>query len=308
MRPLLLHLDDALLGQTRLLRAGLEAGARVLDARSVGPALRLWGRPRALRTLDGWLHDHPASGPELVVTGSGDFHNVTPLLLARALRASPGPVTVVHFDNHPDWVRFDDGVHCGSWVAAAARLPEVARILTVGVCSDDIAPRKHKGAEVELVADGKLEVHPWRRPARDPAEEAAHVEIAGRRFEVVGADGGSAFLDALLDRVPTENVYVTLDKDVLRPEDAVTNWDQGGAPLAFVEAALARLGAARRLIGADLLGDWSRPVYAGPRLEGWVKRAEAWLDHPRAANDADGARSVNEPVNLRLLHAFRSAA
>ena len=304
MRPLFLHLDDALLGQTRLVRAGLEADGRVLDARGLGPALRLWARPRPLRVLDGWLHDNAASGPELVFTGSGDFHNVTPLLLARALRATPGPVTVVHFDNHPDWVRFDDGVHCGSWVAAAARLPSVARILTVGVCSDDIAPKKHRGAEVELVADGRLEVHPW----RDPAGLADHVEIAGRRFDAVGADGGSAFLDALVDRIPTDHVYVTLDKDVLRAEDAVTNWDQGSAPLAFVEAALRRLGARRRLIGADVLGDWSRPAYAGERLEGLVKRAEAFLDHPRAANDAAGAQAVNEPVNLRLLSAFRSAA
>lgn len=308
MRPLFLHLDDALLRQTRLLGAGLEAGARVLDARSVGPALRLWARPAALRTLDGWLHDDPASGPELVVTGSGDFHNVTPLLLARALRATPGPVTVVHLDNHPDWVKFGEGVHCGSWVAAAARLPSVARILTVGVCSHDIAAHKHRGAEIGLVAGGKLEVHPWRAPGRDPARDAGSVEIAGRRFDAVGADGGETFLQDLIDRIPTENVYVTLDKDVLSAEHAVTNWDQGSAPLAFVEAVLARIGGRRRLIGADLLGDWSRPVYAGPRLEGWVKRAEAFLDHPRVANDADDALAVNEPVNLRLLQAFRSAA
>ena len=304
MRPLFLHLDDALLAQTRLLRAGLELDARVLDARGVGPELRLWARPRPLRVLDGWLHDSPAAGPELVFTGSGDFHNVTPLLLARALRATPGPVTVVHFDNHPDWVRFADGVHCGSWVAAAARLPSVRRILTIGVCSADVAPGKHKGAEVQLVADGRLEIHPW----RDPAGRAGHVTIAGRRFDTVETQGEVAFLDGLLDRIPTENVYVTLDKDVLRAGQAVTNWDQGDAGLPFVEAALRRIGAARRIVGADVLGDWSRPAYAGERLEGWVKRAEAFLDHPRPINDADGARTVNEPVNLRLLVAFRSAA
>ena len=61
-------------------------------------------------------------------------------------------------------MKFDNGVHCGSWVGAAARLPGVAKVITLGVCSGDIRPAKHKDAEVALVAEGKLELYPWRGP------------------------------------------------------------------------------------------------------------------------------------------------
>ena len=43
MRPLLLHLDDALERQPRLIEAMASAGARVVDAKDVGPSVRLWG-------------------------------------------------------------------------------------------------------------------------------------------------------------------------------------------------------------------------------------------------------------------------
>jgi arginase family enzyme len=269
-----------------------------VDLRHLGPALRLWSRPRALERLRARVaSDLPASaGPTLVFSGSGDFHHITPTLLARACEAAGHPpVTLVHFDNHPDWVRFANGAHCGSWVGWAARLPDVARVLTVGVCSDDIRRPQGKGADLELLSEQRVELYAYRAPGG-----AETVAIAGREWPTIEAMGEGAFLDFLPTRIPTTDVYVTIDKDVLRAVDAGTNWDQGRTSLAFLKAMLTRIGAHHRVIGADVVGDWSPALYGGGLLAGLLKQGEALLDQPWAKPDA-AVRAMNELANLELL-------
>ena len=298
MRPVFLNLDDALAEQPALLG---QAGGRAIEVRDLGPALRLWSRPRALAALADRLREQPVGpGPELVFAGSGDFHHVTPLLIERAIeRAQAEPVTVVHFDNHPDWVRFAEGRHCGSWVGRAARLEGVARVITVGVCSRDIGRAKAHEGDLALIAEDRLDLFAWTAP--DGGDE---VVLEGRSWPTIAALGEAAFLDRLETAIPSACVYVTIDKDVLRAEDAVTNWDQGRASLDFVLAAVRRVAQARRIVGADVVGDWSRPVYGGGAAATLLKRGEALLDQPWTKPAPADACRVNEAVNLRLLAMF----
>jgi hypothetical protein len=269
----------------------------VLCARDLGPALRLWSRDATLDVLKRRL---PACGAaEAVFAGSGDFHHVTPILLERAIAMQGGPVTLIHFDNHPDWVRFARGRHCGSWVGRAARLPGVSRVITVGVTSRDIGRAKAREGDLALVAEDRLDLFAWTAP--DGGDE---VVLEGRAWPTIEAMGEQAFLDRLDAAIPTGKVYVTLDKDVLRPADAVTNWDQGEASLDFVLAAIRRIAAARRLIGADVVGDWSKPVYGGGAAASLLKRGEAMLDQPWRHPKPACADQVNEAVNRRLLELF----
>lgn len=298
MRTALLHLDDALAGQRELARSVSSRGGRGVDLRDLGPALRLWSRPWALqRFRERVASDLPASeGATLVFSGSGDFHHITPTLLARASEAAGNPpVTVLHFDNHPDWVRFANGAHCGSWVGCAARLPNVVRVVTVGVCSNDIYRPQGKGADLDLVSEERVELYAYRAPGG-----AQTVAIAGREWPTIEAMGEAAFLDFLPTRIPTTDVYLTIDKDVLRAADAGTNWDQGRTSLAFLKAMLARIGEHHRVIGADVVGDWSQAVYGGGLLAGLLKRGEAMLDQPWSRPEA-GAQAMNETANIELL-------
>ena len=125
MRPAVFNLDGALDGQVELRRRMMEGDGRAIEALDLGPPSRLWARPHAIAQLEARVRQclPAADGPTLVFAGSGDFHHLTPLLVGRAVEISGEPVTVVHFDNHPDWVKFDRGLHCGSWVGRAARLP-----------------------------------------------------------------------------------------------------------------------------------------------------------------------------------------
>jgi len=298
VRTALLHLDTALTSQRRLAQSVSARGGRGVDLRHLGPALRLWSRPWALQRLRSRIASElpAAQGPTLVFSGSGDFHHITPTLLARACEAaSHPPVTLLHFDNHPDWVRFANGVHCGSWVGWAARLPNVARVVTVGVCSDDIRRPHGKSADLDLVSEDRVELYAYRAP-----DGAASVAVAGREWPTIEAMGEAAFLDFLPTRIPTADVYLTIDKDVLRSEDAGTNWDQGRTSLAFLKAMLSKVGEHHRVIGADVVGDWSPAVYGGGLLAGLLKQGEALMDQPWS-RPAPTARAINETANLELL-------
>jgi hypothetical protein len=298
VRTALLHLDTALTEQRRLAQSVSARGGRGVDLRHLGPALRLWSRPWALQRLRSRIASElpAAQGPTLVFSGSGDFHHITPTLLARACEAAGHPpVTLLHFDNHPDWVRFANGVHCGSWVGWAARLPNVARVVTVGVCSDDIRRPDGKSADLDLVSEDRVELYAYRAP-----DGAASVAVAGRVWPTIEAMGEAAFLDFLPTRIPTADVYLTIDKDVLRSADAGTNWDQGRTSLAFLKAMLSKIGEHHRVIGADVVGDWSPAVYGGGLLAGLLKQGEALLDQPWS-RPAPAARAVNEAANLELL-------
>lgn len=303
MRPVLLKLDDALERQDALGEAVAAVSGRVLDARDLGPSLRLWSRAGPLDALRRRLAASPAGDePEVVFAGSGDFHHVTPLLLERATALAGEPLTVVHFDNHPDWARFAPGRHCGSWVGRAARMEGVRQVVTIGMTSPDIGPRKAREGDLALVAEGRLELFAWAVP-----DGGGAFSVAGRSWPTITAMGETAFVAHLDAAVRTRAVYVTIDKDVLRRQDAVTNWDQGQASLGFLEACVRRLARGRRLVGADVVGDWSPPAYGwGPSA--WLKRGEAFLDQPGRPLAADTADAVNEAANLRLLDLFSGAA
>jgi hypothetical protein len=301
VKAAILHLDNALLDQAALRQAVYAGGGRVMHYRDLGPQLRLWSRPGGLERLARRLAcAMPASfGPALVFSGSGDFHHVTPLLLERAIAAAGGPrVTVLHFDNHPDWVRFGAGVHCGSWVGRAARLPQVARVVTVGVCSRDIDRADKKNADLEIVADGRVEIYAYRpRPT---------FSLCGRAWPTIEAMGEAAFAGYLPQRIETEAVYVTIDKDLLSPGEAGTNWDQGRTSVAFLHALIEGAVAGRRLIGADVVGDWSAADYGGGLLDGLLKRGEAILDQPWRP-PAYEAVAANQAINLGLLGRISAA-
>jgi hypothetical protein len=305
MRPVILRLDDALERQTALERRVLDAGGEVALAEDLGPAFRLWTRSATRDALRRRLGEELPGrlGGDLVFAGSGDFHHVTPLLIERAAQDCGAPVTILHFDNHPDWARFARGKHCGSWVGEAARMPNVAKVVTVGVCSPDIRRAKAREGDLALIAEDRLDLYAWSAP--DGGDQVA---LEGRAWPTIAAMGEEAFLQHLEKTVGSRCVYVTIDKDVLRAGDAVTNWDQGQASLDFVIAAIRRVCAGRRLMGADIVGDWSEPVYGGGPAAWILKQGEALLDQPWRRPLPEDADVVNEAANLRLLDAFAGLA
>ncbi|CAK0762145.1 conserved hypothetical protein [Gammaproteobacteria bacterium] len=253
-----------------------------VDLRRHRHAARLWTSPRRFEAIrrEAFLGEPPFFS----FLGSGDYHHFTFLLLQAQLR----PLTLLLFDNHPDWTRPPHRYHCGTWIYSAARLPQVERIVIVGLESSDIDGKNFAHGDMESFHDGRIVL----LPTRD-----VNVRLSDGTMRTLP---GGGVINAILAVISSEWVYVSVDKDCLRSEDAHTNWEQGSLELSFVTTVIERLG--RRVVGADTVGDWSSPWFVSP-----LKWIGSLLDRPRHAFAlAVGAKTLarNQHANLRLLEAF----
>ena len=159
---------------------------------------------------------------------SGNYHYLTRLFTD----SIPCPFDLLLLDHHPDMQEpaFGNVLSCGGWARDAfTNIPNLTQVLLVGIDPD---------LEVEildLVFDGVLAV---------TAEDLKHTgdNLAQDVLEMF----------SLLD--PHMPVYVSIDKDVLTKDYARTDWDQGGMTLPQLEAAVLRIAAGHRLLGADICG------------------------------------------------------
>ena len=318
-----LHLDDALMQQPAFAKSAKSRGARDIDLRQTGAKVRLWARPaeweelsRALaRNVDGLENNEPV----VSWIGSGDFHHVTALLVELLAKARGVPVTVVAFDNHPDWVNMRGSVHCGSWVKFCLDHKIAERVVGIGMTSSDLSWPEIKRAGLEAVADGRLVLFPINDAASwvcgNYGKGASH-EQTGRRLAWRGISGECNDDDSarVMAAIATPAIYITIDKDVLRPADAHTNWDQGKMTLGTLLDWLRLLIERHTVLGVDIVGDYSRATFAGPALDQFLKRSEILVDQP------DGVRgqfsppfavtksiALNEQTNLAILDMLEGA-
>lgn len=311
----LLHLDDALIRQPSFLSACEKQGAAHLRMQEEGAAVRLWAKTpayEALRKKITAFFGTCRKESKICFMGSGDFHHVTGALLSATLEGHPEPVTVIHFDNHPDWVNFKGGVHCGSWINYALAHPAVKKMITLGVCSKDLIRPEWKGANLKPLAQGVHEVFPY---AHAPSQVKGNYGAGGGfrqvgnalHWKTIANMGEDAFLENLLKRIETTNVYITIDKDVLRHEYAYTNWDQGMMSLPFVLKAIERIGVSHTVIGADVIGDYSAPRYTGTPWARLLKHGEILIDQSTRKPDVTEISKLNASVNETLMHALTKA-
>jgi hypothetical protein len=127
---------------------------------------------------------------------------------------------------------------------------------------------------------GILEVHPWAddRPSKDRQRKGAILRVNWReRFE------------EFAKHLAGEKVYVTIDLDCLRIEQAVTNWESGRFTVADLEWAVGKLRESSSLIGGDICGAFSLPTYAR-----WKQGFAAEFDRPKLAPpNLENARATN---------------
>jgi arginase family enzyme len=208
--------------------------------------------------------------------GSGDFHHLTAL----RLRSVAEPMVLVSFDNHPDWDVRPPKWACGGWVNRALELPNV-RLASVWGCGNFECWWPHQMfGNRRAERAGILEVHPWAddRPSKDRQRKGAILRENWReRFE------------EFAKHLAGEKVYVTIDLDCLRIEQAVTNWESGRFTVADLEWAVGKLRESSSLIGGDICGAFSLPTYAR-----WKQGFAAEFDRPKLAPpNLENARATN---------------
>lgn len=184
------------------------------------PSTNLFCTHEALAEIRRKLSSRRANG--ITYIGSGNYHYVTFALLSEI----DHPFSLVLFDNHTDAKRSDQLpglLTCGSWAAEAiSRLPRLQQVVWVGVHADALPYHSGFGSKLAFVPD--LESAP-----------------------------------PLLNQLVTDDIYISIDKDVLDEADAITNWDQGTMRLRQLITAIHSLVVSKNVIGMDVCGELRVP-------------------------------------------------
>lgn len=263
--------------------------AHVIDLGAWQEAIRFGCSLRRLREVRNVIaHALPAQHGS-VFLGSGDYHHLSWPLIGRL--AERGPFDVVVLDNHPDNMRFAFGVHCGSWVRRVAALPFIAHVHVLGITSDDVSAAHAWANYLAPLARGKLTY--WTLGVDTRWAACIGLAAAFRSFA-----SAAALLERFFEerRQSARPVYLSIDKDVLSPTVARTNWDQGCLLDSDLLATIDSLRGA--LIGSDVTGDVSAWHYTT-----WWKRRLSALDAQPAIDPADLVlwQAQQHALNLRLL-------
>ena len=215
--------------------------------------------------------------------GSGDFHHLTALLIRRVAQ----PVVIISFDNHPDWDIRPPKWCCGGWVNRALELPHVRRVSVWGCGNFECWWPHQLFGNRRAERTGKLEVRPW--------ADGRSMKDQQRRGAIL-RDNWREHFEAFVKTLAGANLYVTIDLDCLRAEEAVANWESGRFTLVDLEWALAKLRDTCHIIAGDICGAFSEPLYAR-----WQQRFASEIDHPKLARrDVEEIRKINFAALERL--------
>jgi arginase family enzyme len=257
-----------------------------LDARAWGPKLRYVARPTEIETF---YQQCVTSLPPFILYGSGDFHHLAGLFVRRFTQ----PLTVISFDNHPDWDIRPPRWSCGAWVSRALELPNVQAVQVWGCGNFELRFPSILFANHSGLKSRRLRLYPWKE------RQNASVQ---KRFSCISRDSWRETFAAMAQSLAARAVYVTVDLDCLRAEEAVTNWENGLFTAGDLEWAIRLLRSKCGVLGGDLCGAWSKQTYARD-----FQKLAGWWDHPRQIHHSGRpASSVNLPSLTAIWSALQS--
>lgn len=159
---------------------------------------------------------------------SGNYHYASRLWLEQAEE----PFSLLVFDNHTDMQppAFGGLLSCGGWIENALReLPNLRRVFLIG-------PDEEAFSQVE------------------PALRERVLFFSRERLQE-GRRAGGGELCRFYEELPAElPLYLSIDKDVLCPEDAATSWSQGELRLSELLEALEKIWKRWEACGSSILG------------------------------------------------------
>ena len=277
--------------------AGIPQGAKNIDLKEWQETIRFGCKFKQFKQLETYLDQQLPESTQLgcVLMGSGDYHHITQLLLTRL--DVDQPIHLIVCDNHPDNMRYPFGIHCGSWMYWASRLPQVARIDVIGISSDDISLKHAWENHWSPLFKGQL--HYW-----SIQQNVSWTKWIGASQAWHGFDDPESLMTNFLNEMNTINlpIYLSIDKDVLSKEVVMTNWDQGY----FLEKHLQDLiqESAGCLIGADITGDVSAFHYQN-RFKRFLSESDGQIEPSQA--DIEAWQIHQQQLNLRLVKSIDHA-
>jgi len=300
----ILDLDQSILLQEALLE---NYQANIIGLKDLQQRARLWSDKKTTEALEKRISGSERSA--VTFLGSGDFHHLSSLLIKQFSES----LCLIVFDFHPDWDIFSPCLSCGSWVNRAMKARGILKCLLLGVSSKDISSPAIEGGDFSLLERDRLEIYPWQhKPSRVYLRNIPHnvsLEVRDYLFfrriywkELSNLDIKLLF-DRIFKRLPVNRVYLSIDKDCLRQEYALTNWEEGMLSLECLLFLIRMIRENLEIVGVDITGEYS-PI----TIPAGFKRLTSYLDHPHK-NQADTLplsliNRRNEETNLKILEAL----
>jgi len=296
-----LNFDNSITRQSRLLS---QYQAEIIDFTGFSFSARLYMSGGLRKRIAGDLKPQEKNYPTFL--GSGDFHHISEVLTS----SIDQPACLVVFDFHPDWDILPPRFGCGSWVSQALKNKNILKVLLLAVGSDDLRPPVLQTGNLGALRQQRLEIYPYRQESsrvyfrRVPENDSVTVrrglfsdKITWHPLE---KEELGEFTLKLIKRLPSRKVYISIDKDCLKKEFALTNWEEGYLRLDQLLTMLKIMREKLDIIGLDITGD-----YSSPEIFGRIKAVISSIDHPRqpaAYNHTDELiLRVNEETNLKIL-------
>ncbi|MGD0336748.1 MAG: hypothetical protein ABSB18_06585 [Candidatus Omnitrophota bacterium] len=297
----ILDFDGSITKQKQLLK---RYESDILDLKGLGPAARYWVNNRDRKIIEERITD--SAKEAITFLGSGDFHHISEVLI----NSFSQQMSLILFDLHPEWDIYSFFLGCGSWLNSILKRKNILKVILVGTSSEDISTFNINSGNLKSLKEGLVEIYPYtHRPSKvflKRVPENISVKVERGPFsstiywhELVSEELGP-FFKGLIGRLPSKNVYVSIDKDCLNYDSALTNWEEGGFSLGQLLLMLKLIKENLRIVGLDITGD-----YSNIEVSGSLKRILSYLDHPRNIKPLkmpeESVTSINERTNLEIL-------
>jgi len=251
-----------------------------IDCRSWGRRLRYSAPSQAVEEFYEFIRESVA---RFTLFGSGDYHHLTALWLRQLVE----PVTLISFDNHPDWDIRPPRWCCGTWINRALELPTVRKAVIWGCGNYELNWPANLFVSRRALRAQRLEVWPWTERLRASGR---------RRWPGVTRENWQEKFTAFVRGIAGDDVYITIDLDCLDREESTTNWENGLFQVTEIEWALEQVRSHANIVGGDLCGAYSPPKFAR-----WRQRLESLLDHPRQEAVHEAAAAARNARALEVI-------
>lgn len=302
----ILNFDNSIIKQKRLLS---QYENEVIELNDLGPKVRHWVNLKNRECVEKRICTSLKNS--ITFLGSGDFHHISEILIGRFNE----PMCVIVFDFHPDWVILPPRFGCGSWVSEVLKKKNILKLILLGVSSSDISSFDIQTGNLNSLKDDRVEIYPYAHKSSltffKKIPKNVSIEIKNGIFfnkiywnELKNKDL-TAFFQNLLNRLPTKKVYVSIDKDCLKNDYALTNWEEGYFSLQELLLILKLIKQNLDIIGLDIVGD-----YSDISIKGIFRKFASYFDHPKNIKAKKLTESfitaVNEDTNLKILEVLNS--
>lgn len=174
--------------------------------------------------------------------GSGNYHYMSLFFLEKI----SVPYSLVVFDHHTDMQpsMFGDLLSCGSWILQALQVcAQIKEVLIIGIGEESLKAAKETTLTTEHFS------------INIESQKLLHCHYQKVPITFIKENAELKTIYSFLSDKRFSSVFLSIDKDVLSPEEVTTDWDQGCMTLSDLSASCHHLSQSCRILGIDICGE-----------------------------------------------------